>query len=355
MAKNRMRERTKQRSFFMVYHDMLDSDVLDNHYQKLVCVYLKKHCNAENSCYPSANTLSKETKISVSKIKVTLTELEQKGIVTKENRRRPDGGKSSNLYIFNDYEEVWKIKNEEEIKDIVKIKREEVSLSEIPLEELEKEIERRKKKEPSASAPTKVTEVEDSTKFTQEKYSLENRKSQEVEQKYSMEWLKNHYEYEQMLEECPEEQETIDNVMQILHEDMNTAAKTLRVGKENKPKEEYISKMMKLTSKGILYAIRKYREVREPIGNAINYIRTLLYRAEEQRHLDNLNKQAVEKNQQNQYNNQGGSLPSRSIELERSWGMTKSAARYNNYLQRNYTQEEWDDLEAQLLALSVPT
>ena len=354
MAKNRIRERTKQRPFFMVYHDMLDSDVLDNHYQKLVCVYLKKHCNAENSCYPSANTLSKETKISVSKIKVTLTELEQKGIVTKENRRRPDGGKSSNLYIFNDYEEVWKIKNEEEIKDIVKIKREEVSLSEIPLEELEKEIERRKKKEPVLSAPSKVTDNSDSsTKLTQEKYIVETEKSQDIEQKYSMEWLKKHYEYEQMVEECPEEQETIDNVMQILYEDMNTSAKTLRVGKENKPKETYISKMMKLTSKGILYAIRKYREVTEPIGNVTNYIRTLLYRAEEQRHLDNLNKQAIQNNQYK--NDQGGGLPSRSIELERCWGMTKSQARYLNYSQRDYTQEEWDDMEQKLLALSVPT
>ena len=56
---------------------------------------------------------------------------------------------------------------------------------------------------------------------------------------------------------------------------------------------------------------------------------------------------------------QGDSLLSeqqkfKNTELENKfWGMTKSHARYNNYSQRNYTQEELDDLEAKLLRLAI--
>ena len=69
-------------------------------------------------------------------------------------------------------------------------------------------------------------------------------------------------------------------------------------------------------------------------------MRTLLYNAEEQMHFETLNQQ-----------NQGESLPSeqqnsKNNELENRFvGITKSAVRYTNYSQRNYTQEEVDELE----------
>ncbi len=100
-------EQTKQRPFLILYHDLLDSELLDNPYEKLVYIYLKKHCNSENTCFPTLQTLAKETKISVSKIKTTIKELEKKGVITKKNRTREDGGKNSNLYILNDSKELW--------------------------------------------------------------------------------------------------------------------------------------------------------------------------------------------------------------------------------------------------------
>ena len=46
-------ESTKQRSFLMLYHDFLNSNLLDNPYEKLVYIYLKKHCNSENTAFPT--------------------------------------------------------------------------------------------------------------------------------------------------------------------------------------------------------------------------------------------------------------------------------------------------------------
>lgn len=118
MAKKKIQLTTDQRSFVMTYHDFLKSGLLDNHYQIVVFIYLKMFADGNNQCYPSVKTLSKLTKISVHKIKITLAELEDKGIIVKKNRTRPDGGKSSNLYTLYDYKELWNASSSEEITAI---------------------------------------------------------------------------------------------------------------------------------------------------------------------------------------------------------------------------------------------
>lgn len=347
-------EQTKQRPFLMLYHDLLDSELLDNVYEKLVCIYLKKHCNSENTCFPSLQTLAKETKISVSKIKTTINALIKKGVVTKENRTRKDGGKSSNLYTLNDCKELWN-KKETKKETVVGTKNKPISLAEIPLEELEKEINRRKN-ELALQTPTTVPEETSSFRnmsnnSSEKNYKADKYKSQDknkTSEKYSMNWIKHHYDCEQLIQSHPEETKSIDKIMSILYEDLNTSKLTIRVNRENKPIEIYISKIIKLTPQGILYAIKKYKEISRFIPKPVNYMRTLLYNAEEQMHFETLNQQ-----------NQGKSLPSeqqnsKNNELENRFvGMTKSAVRYTNYSQRNYTQEEVDELETKLLQLTI--
>ena len=92
----------------------------------------------------------------MSKIKTTIKALIKKGVVTKQNRTRKDGGKSSNLYTLNDCKELWS-KKEAKKESIADTKKEAFSLAEIPLEELEKEINRRKN-ELALQTPTTVQE-----------------------------------------------------------------------------------------------------------------------------------------------------------------------------------------------------
>lgn len=109
---------TDQRPFSLVYHDFLKSiqaNILDDHYQVLIYIYLKMFADSENQCCPSIKTLSKLTKIGITKIKATLAELEEKGIITKENRIRPDNGKDNNLYILYDNIEMWKAEGAKEL------------------------------------------------------------------------------------------------------------------------------------------------------------------------------------------------------------------------------------------------
>ena len=283
MARPKIKSATDQRPFIMVYQDFLESDLLDNHYQKLVYVYLKKFADSKNQCFPSVKTLSKLTKISVNKIKLTLAELEQKGVISKENRTRPDGGKSSNLYTLYDFKELWNAGSSEEVAAVVDEYEDKklISLLEAKGYTIIKE------KEPDKTEPTKVT-VEPSTKLNQfdiVNTTINPEKSQELE-RYSIEQIKEYFDYNIMVHDNPYKQKSIDMVMNILYDTLNTSKKSIRVSGEDKPAMVVQSKLMKLDMECIMYAIDKYSENTERVKNPISYMLTILYKAQEQYDLD---------------------------------------------------------------------
>ena len=283
MARPKIKSATDQRPFIMVYQDFLESDLLDNHYQKLVYVYLKKFADSKNQCFPSVKTLSKLTKISVNKVKLTLAELEQKGVISKENRTRPDGGKSSNLYTLYDFKELWNAGSSEEVAAVVDEYEDKklISLLEAKGYTIIKE------KEPDKTEPTKVT-VEPSTKLNQfdiVNTTINPEKSQELE-RYSIEQIKEYFDYNIMVHDNPYKQKSIDMVMNILYDTLNTSKKSIRVSGEDKPAMVVQSKLMKLDMECIMYAIDKYSENTERVKNPVAYMLTILYKAQEQYDLD---------------------------------------------------------------------
>lgn len=283
MARPKIRSATDQRPFIMVYQDFLESDLLDNHYQKLVYVYLKKFADSKNQCFPSVKTLSKLTKISVNKVKLTLAELEQKGVISKENRTRPDGGKSSNLYTLYDFKELWNAGSSEEVAAVVDEYEDKklISLLEAKGYTIIKE------KEPDKTEPTKVT-VEPSTKLNQfdiVNTTINSEKSQELE-RYTIDQIRQIFDYDILVNDKPLWQRGIDSVFSILHTALNTTKETIRVGGEDKPTMIVIGKLMKLDYSEIMYCIEKYSEQTERIKNPTAYMLTLLYNAKEQMNLD---------------------------------------------------------------------
>ena len=67
--------------------------------QKLIYHCLCKHQGRNESCFPSHGTIAAECSVSKSTVKRALAVLKQKGYINVAPRRRPDGGKSSNLYM----------------------------------------------------------------------------------------------------------------------------------------------------------------------------------------------------------------------------------------------------------------
>lgn len=283
MARPKIKSATDQRPFIMVYQDFLESDLLDNHYQKLVYVYLKKFADSKNQCFPSVKTLSKLTKISVNKVKLTLAELEQKGVISKENRTRPDGGKSSNLYTLYDFKELWNAGSSEDVATVA----DEISEANLVAELKARGYTVIKEKEPDTLQADQSNNESSNNLFRYDiSKSIPNpQKSQELE-RYTIEQIKQIFDYDILVEREPLYHKDIDTVMDILYDTLNCNKPTIRVSGEDKPTMVVIGRLMRLNHETIMYVISKYAEQTIKINNHDAYLLTMLYKAEEQMHLD---------------------------------------------------------------------
>ncbi len=63
-----------------------------------VFMYLSNRANKKRECFPSVKTIAAELKISKSTVFRALNDLEAAGMITREERYRPSGGRSSTLY-----------------------------------------------------------------------------------------------------------------------------------------------------------------------------------------------------------------------------------------------------------------
>ena len=283
MARKKIQSATDQRPFVMIYQDFLESDLLDNYYQKLVYIYLKKFADSNNQCFPSIKTLSGLTRIGTTKVKQTLAELEEKGVISKVNRTRSDEGKTSNLYTLYDFAEIWKVGSCEDVTTIA----EEVSEAKMIATLKSRGYTVIKEKEPDTLSTDQSDNVPSTqlNQFDIVNTTLNSGASQEKE-RYTLEEIKLFFDYEVMITDRPLRKKDIDSVMSILHTSLNTTKKTIRIGGEDKPAMVVISKLMKLDYSDILYAIEKYCEQTDRINNPTSYMLTLLYNSKEQSNLD---------------------------------------------------------------------
>ena len=281
MAKKKIQLATDQRPFIMVYQDFLESNILDNYYQRLVYIYLKKFADSKNQCYPSVKTISKQSGISVNKVKITLKELEEKGIIAKVNRSRPDGGKSSNLYTLYDYRELWNAGSSEEVAAVIDGIQEKYMIEALTAKGYyvtkEKGLETEPTKAQNQAPQFKPFDIVNTTTNSEESQDLE---------RYTLDQIKQLFDYDVMIQDNPYRQQDIDSVMNILYTTMNTTKATIRISGEDKPSMVVIGKLMKLSYSEIIYAIEKYQEQTDRIKNPTSYMLTLLYNSKEQMNLD---------------------------------------------------------------------
>ena len=70
------------------------------HRAKAVYMYLKDRCNQNNQCDPAIGTIAKELRLSRRTVERAIADLEQAGLLMKEQRWRENGGRSSLLYTL---------------------------------------------------------------------------------------------------------------------------------------------------------------------------------------------------------------------------------------------------------------
>ena len=81
------------REFEMIYRDEVSSKAVT------IYRYLHDRQGKHENCFPSHRTIALDNKCSVSTVKRAIDELVRKGYVVKENRRRRNGSKTSNVYV----------------------------------------------------------------------------------------------------------------------------------------------------------------------------------------------------------------------------------------------------------------
>ena len=85
-------------NFTIIPNEFINDSRLDVYEFRILC-YMMKLSGCNSSCYPSYETIARETGMSLSKAKNGIKNLIAHGIITKENRKKRSGGAASNLYV----------------------------------------------------------------------------------------------------------------------------------------------------------------------------------------------------------------------------------------------------------------
>lgn len=274
--------RSDLNNFTILHNEFIESELLTIN-EKMVFIAIKRHLNWEkNNSFPSLKTICKYSRLSKPTVIKTLKSLEDKKIIRIEHRRDDEQNcNKSNLYVLYDFKELW-VSKEEEVESVIEGYEENRIISILESKGYVVTKEKELESEP-AKAQNQASEI--LNQFDVVNTTLNSTKSQ-VQERYTLDQIKEIYEYNIMIADHPEQKQSIDSIMNILHTTLNSTRESIRVGKEDKPAMTVISKLMKLTFSEILYAINKFNSVTEKISNPTGYMLTILYNAKEQMSLE---------------------------------------------------------------------
>ena len=278
-----------ERLFVKVYHDFLDSKLLDRN-EKMIFILLKRYLDfrkdksgISGEVYPTLESLAEKCKMSKGAVIRTIKSLEEKKIISVE---RSNGYNKPNVYTINDFKEMWQSETQEEMSEKVRKYNIQKAIELLKKEGIIKE------KWLDSTEPTKeqLNQAHE-LKFDIVNTTIRKEESQEVaenekQERYTLEEVKALYDYDVMINDRAEEKESIDAVIDIIYDVLNTKKKTIRVSGEDKPAIVVIKKLMKLNYSEIMYCIDKFNEKTERIKNTTAYMLTLLYNAKERMHFD---------------------------------------------------------------------
>lgn len=71
-----------------------------HHRAVAVYMYLRDRSNGEGACWPSIGTIARELRLSRSTVQRALNDLYRAGFLEKQNRHRPNGSLTSNLFTI---------------------------------------------------------------------------------------------------------------------------------------------------------------------------------------------------------------------------------------------------------------
>lgn len=304
---NEIKTSTDQRKFSMIYHDFLDSNLL-NGQEKLVFIFLKRFSDSGGKCFPSLNKLAEISGYSKSTIQRTLKSLEEKRVLSIEHRRTKEKGDTSNIYILYDRAEKWQKK---ELSAPATDAQESQSLK-TDNKTIEKQSQVENQEENQESADFKNIENEDIEEKRAEHEEREKDQngsgiesvdiernlwrsghsdSKEVLESYE-ELIKKNIEYENLCNAHQHDKAFIDELISNILDVVVSNNKTIKIANEYKNAELVKSVLLKLNYYQIEHIIKKYKQITTRITNKRQYILTMLYNARLESESDVINEVA---------------------------------------------------------------
>lgn len=253
-----IRIKSNRARFSTIYHDVTSSGKLTIKEVGLF-VALMRYANHEtNEAFPSQKRLADELNTSVSTIRRTLESMAAKGVLMIEPRFNEKNAQTSNLYTIIDDPDLW--------------------LSELDLQNGIKKV------PVSTSTDRQISEYEADTSdnliYLQEKDTTSINLCQSSTEKYSIDWLKNHYDYDALVDVM--DQSDADMLMHYIYDILNSKQKTMTIEGTPLMSEGVIQHILELTHEDLEFVMDKFKSSTKKIRNTKAYIRTIMYNAKAQ-------------------------------------------------------------------------
>lgn len=243
--------------FIMLYEDFLQAAHNLSSSEFFVLIMLKKFANYKtDDAWPSVATLMKLTGLSKPTVLSALKGLNDKNVVVVKNRYDPEKKMyRSNLYHIVSNPKNWKISQN-------KIKKMPDSTTLVRQNQI------------------KVVESDKNIVCLQEKNTITTTTCQSQEDKYSMAWLKDHYNYNALIDVI--EKSDADMLLNYIYDILNSQQKTMSIEGTPISSETVIQRILDLGLDELEFAFDKYKSTMKDIKNTKAYIRTILYNAKAQ-------------------------------------------------------------------------
>jgi len=241
MAKNKLQSATDQRKFVMIYHDFIESDLLNDR-EKMLFITLKKYADDKGKCFPSLNTLARITGNTKKRVIALLKQLEEKEVLLIEKRKSDKKGNESNIYTLLDYKEIWTEKKS-----------------------LEEETDQSTSLNPQ------------NNQFITSNNTIADVKSQDTYNVFTRDMLNDIYDYDILKNDRLEQIGLFNSLIELILEILNSARKVIRVNQEDKPIEIVKSRMLKLNYTHLIYVAEEISKQKKEIKDPRAYQLTSLF------------------------------------------------------------------------------
>lgn len=247
--------------FIMLYEDFLQAAHNLSSSEFFVLIMLKKFANYKtDDAWPSVATLMRLTGLSKPTVLSALKGLNDKNVVVIKKRYDPEKKMyRSNLYHIVSNPKNWKISKDEikKVPDSMTLVRQN---------------------------QTKVVESDNNVVYLQEKDTILTGLCQSPSEKYDMEWLHDHYDYDALIDVI--DQSDADMLMYYIHDIVNAKQKTMTIEGTALRSEVVIQRILELNHEDLEFVIDKFKSTTKKIRNTKAYIRTILYNAKAQRNAE---------------------------------------------------------------------